>query len=130
MINAPVIAGLLTYLLMLLAYSRPHRRYLHAPLMIGVMLFDLAMPFYLYTHRDWKTRLIDHEDILSFLVWMHIGLLVSLFFLYAMQIPAGRKLWRGDEQARPTHAAQAKGILIMRGLVLITGALLVEQTTT
>ena len=127
MFNAPVLAGLLTYLAMLAVYFWPRPRFLHAPVMLSIMLFDLAMPFYLYMHRDWKERLIDREDILSFLVWMHIGLLVSLFFLYAMQIVAGRKLWQGDASVRPTHASQAKGILIIRGLVLITGALLVEQ---
>ena len=121
-----VIVASLTYLLMLAAFFWNQRRRFHITVMISIMVFDLLMPFYLYANRDWKTRLIDHGDILSFLVWTHFGLLIALFVLYAIQIAAGRRLLRGDVTARPEHRSVAKGILLVRALVIVSGALLVQ----
>lgn len=91
------------------------------------MLFDLTFPVYLYSTRDWKTRLIDHGDILSFGVWMHFGLLISLFVLYVLQIMAGRRLLANDDSIRQEHANLAKGILLVRALVLLSGVLLIQE---
>jgi len=126
MINTVVLVALATYLLMLAAYRFHSIRLFHIPVMIGMVLFDLGMPFYLYLHRDWKTRLIDQGDIFSFMVWCHFGLLIALFVLYGMQVLAGRRLLINDESAREEHRALAKGILFTRALVLISGALLAE----
>lgn len=117
---------LLTYLLMLAAFSRPQRRTFHISTMVFVMCFDLALPVYLYLFRDFYTRLIEHGDITSFLVWMHLIMVLALYILYLFQIQAGRKLLRGDMEARVDHLGQGKGILVVRALALITGALLVE----
>ena len=123
---ATVIAAVLSYLLMLAAFLRPHQRRFHIPAMIAVILFDLGMPFYLYTHRDWWRRLIEHQEILSILVWMHFFLLIVMYALDAAQVYSARKLLRGDPEARGDHRAQGKALLLVRGLVILTGAALVE----
>jgi len=121
-----VIASILTYVLMLGAFYLHHFRTFHVPVMVFIVMFDVLMPFYLYSTRDWKTRLIDHGDIFAFGVWMHFGLLIALFVLYAIQIMAGRKLLQGDQSARGEHKNIAKGILGVRAMVILTGALLVQ----
>lgn len=127
MINEVVIVAAMTYPVMLLAYKLHRVRLFHVPVMAIIMLFDLCMPFYLYLHRDWKTRLIDDGDILSFMVWTHFGLLIALFVLYGLQVMAGYRLLKNDEAARTEHGALAKGILLARALVIISGALLVQE---
>lgn len=129
MINEVIIVAIATYLLMLAAYRFHQIRLFHVPVMVGIMLFDLSMPFYLYLNRDWKTRLIDQGDLFSFMVWCHFGLLIALFVLYGMQILAGRKLLGNDESARAEHQALAKGVLLTRALVIVSGALLVQPET-
>ena len=121
-----VIAASITYLIMLVAFFWHRFRIFHISVMVSVMIFDLLMPFYLYANRDWKTRLIDDGDILSFLVWTHFGLLIALFVLYTIQVAAGRKLVAGDMSARNEHKNVAKGILLVRALVILSGGLLVQ----
>jgi hypothetical protein len=121
-----VIAGILTYILMLSAFYLHKYRLFHVPVMIFIIIFDLAMPFYLYATRDWKTRLIDDGDIFSFAVWTHFGLLIALFVLYVLQVLAGRQLLKGEQSARGEHKNVALGILLVRALVIISGALLVQ----
>ena len=125
-----VIAASITYLIMLVAFFWHRFRAFHISVMVSVMIFDLLMPFYLYTNRDWKTRLIDDGDILSFLVWTHFGLLIALFVLYTIQVAAGRKLIKGDMSARNEHKNVAKGILLTRALVILSGGLLVQAEAT
>ncbi|MEJ2180456.1 MAG: hypothetical protein P8Y28_08470 [Gammaproteobacteria bacterium] len=125
-----VIAASITYLIMLVAFFWHRFRTFHISVMVSVMIFDLLMPFYLYANRDWKTRLIDDGDILSFLVWTHFGLLIALFVLYTIQIAAGRKLITGDMSARNEHKNVAKGILLTRALVILSGGLLVQAEAT
>ena len=126
MIAGTVIFVSITYLIMVAAYFLHHYRRLHITVMASIMLTDFFFPVYLYLTHDWGKRLIDHEEIFSFLIWMHFILLISLYILYVFQIQAGRKILQGDEQARADHKGQAKGILIAKALVIITGALLVE----
>lgn len=121
-----ILAALATYLVMLAAFYLSRIRLVHVGTMVAVMLFDLAMPFYLYLNRDWKGRLIDHGEILSFLLWMHIGLLITLYGLYLIQIKTGLNLLSRDQSVRPDHRSQAVGILVVRALVIISGALLFE----
>jgi len=126
MLAETVIAATLTYPIMVAGYMLRQKRRIHIPIMVSIMVFDLVMPFYLYSTRDWKTRLIDDGDILSFMVWTHFGLLIALFVLYGLQIAAGRRLLRGDVSARPEHRSIAKGLLLVRALVIASGALLVQ----
>lgn len=129
----PFYAAVLTLLIMILAFYWHRMRRFHITVMVSVMVFDLAMPIYLVSTRDWYTRLIVHADILSFGVWAHFGLLVSLFVLYAMQIQTALKILKPVDQAtgdnRAMHRAQAKGVLLVRTLVIVSGALLAEPLT-
>jgi hypothetical protein len=126
MIAATVLAAFLTYLVMLAAFIWARRRAVHIPVMVAVMLFDIAMPVYLYMNKDWHRRLIVEGELTSFLLWTHFLLLLSLYMLYVMQVQVGRRLLRGDEAAREDHRGQGKAILWVRAFVIITGALLVE----
>ncbi len=128
MLPGTVIAAAISYLVMLLAYFQPKRRYLHIPVMICVIVFDVCMPFYLYTHRDWWKRLIEQHEILSILVWFHLFLLIAMYTLEVMQIQTARKLLKGDADARVEHRGQGKAMLLVRGLVILSGAALVESS--
>jgi len=129
MMTGVVWAALASYLLMLAAFRWPKRRYLHIPIMVSVIIFDAAMPFYLYATRDWYKRLIEHGDITSFGVWMHLGLVLTLYVLYALQVSSVRGMLRGEAEARADHHGQGKAIMIVRGVVILMGALLAESPT-
>lgn len=119
-----IIAASISYLVMLAAYFLHNRRWFHAPTMVAMLCFDLGMPIYLYTHRNWYHRLIIEGDMFSFLVWMHFALLIGMYVLYAMQIMTARKILAGDATARADHHAQGKMMLLARGLVILSGAIL------
>lgn len=120
-----ILGAILTMILMLVAMKYHQHRTFHKSSMGLVILFDLAMPFYLYLNRDWKERLIDGGEIFSFLIWMHLGLVLTLYALYFMQILAGIKLAKTGE-GRDNHKAQGKGIVLTRITMILTGALLYE----
>ncbi len=133
--TGPIIAAVLTYLLMLVAFKWHHLRRFHMSVMIFIICFDVGMPFYLVATRDWKTRLIDNGDILSFGVWMHFGLIITLYVLYVIQVQTVLKMLRSPKQAVDSealaaahrdHRAQGMGILLARGLVIATGAILAD----
>ncbi len=117
-------AALVSLAIMLLAMRLFRIRSFHVSVMVLTVLFDLLMPVYLYLNRDWYGRLIEQGDIFSFLVWMHLGLVITLFFLYALQIGSGRRLLKGDPDAREDHRNNARAVLATRVLVILTGALL------
>ncbi|TPW17090.1 MAG: Uncharacterized protein FD130_798 [Halothiobacillaceae bacterium] len=124
-----IIIATMTYFVMVAAYFLPKNRNIHIPIMVGVMLFDLLIPVYLLLNRDWYRRLIEHGDILTFGVWMHFMVVLVLYILYVFQITAGLKMLKGEEMetARADHRAQAKGILLVRGFVIFTGALMYDS---
>ncbi len=126
MIPVTITAALLSYVLMLAAYFLHRQRWLHVPAMLAIIVFDVAMPFYLYLNRNWWKRLVEQGDIASFLVWMHLGLLITMFVLDGAQIITARKIFRGDHTARGDHRTQGKALLVVRGLVVVTGAILTE----
>ncbi|NNM83446.1 MAG: hypothetical protein HKL98_12720 [Burkholderiales bacterium] len=101
-----------------------HRRKFHIPVMVSVLLFDLSLPFYLYSHRHWWHRLIEQQEIFSSLVWMHAGILLMMYGLYGAQIYTALKISKGDAEARAAHRAQGKVMLILRLFVILTGMLL------
>ena len=113
-----------SYLLMLTAYFLPRQRLFHIPAMFAVMAFDLALPVYLYTHRDWWHRLVEQQEIFSPLIWMHFALFFVMYALDGAQILSGRKLLKGGEAIRADHRAQARILLVVRGLVIVSGAIL------
>jgi len=117
-------AALVSFAVMLVAMRLHRLRALHVSVMVLTVLFDLLMPVYLYLNRDWYGRFIEQEDIFSFLVWMHLGLVITLFFLYFLQFQSGRRLLRGEKEARADHRNNARAVLAARALVILTGALL------
>lgn len=129
MFGIPFLVASATYLLMLAAYYLPRRRYFHIPVMVSCILFDIGLPIYLYTHRDWWKRLIDHQEILSSLVWMHLCLLVVLYVLYVTQALTAQKIFKGDKEARISHHTQGKLLLIVRALAIFSGAILANSAT-
>ncbi len=108
------------------AYLARRRARLHAAMMRALIIFDFAFPFYLYLTHDWGKRLIEQQEILSFLVWAHFGLGLLLYTLEVLQWRAGKRLQGGDAAARAEHRALAKGIAAARLVVFATGALLYE----
>ncbi len=126
MLAATVIYAALSYLLMVAAFFFSRVRYLHMTVMVTIMVSDLFFPVYLYMNREWGRRLFDEEEIFSFLIWMHVILIITLYLLYFLQIQTARGILKGSSTSRSEHHNQARGILIVRALVIITGALLVE----
>ncbi len=122
----PFLAACASYALMLAAYFLPKRRAFHMPAMGAAILFDVAMPFFLVTHRNWWHRLIEQNDIFSFLVWMHFGLLITMYALEAAQVATARQILKGVPNARVTHHSQGRALLMARGLVIVTGGFLAE----
>ena len=121
-----LVFGVVTYLLMVMAFFMPKKRAIHIPIMAGSMAFDLMMPFYLFMTRDWYKRLIEQEEIFSFMIWMHFILVLTLYALYALQILTVKKMLAGETVAREEHRTQGKGILIARGLVVLSALMLIE----
>ena len=124
MLLITTLAAIFSYLLMLAAYFLPRQRYFHIPVMAATMVFDLALPVYLYLHRDWWHRLIEQQEIFSSLVWMHFLLFITMYALDAAQIHTARKILRGDPAARNDHHVQGKTLLWVRGLVILSGGIL------
>ncbi|MBL0039430.1 MAG: hypothetical protein IPP36_13760 [Nitrosomonadales bacterium] len=124
---ATVWAALLTYAVMLVAFRYAKQRALHVLGMTSIILFDLGMPVYLYLYKDWYRRLIVESELTSFLVWIHFMMLVMMYALYVMQVKTALRLLRCDNSVRIDHRAQGRAVLLVRALVIFTGALLVES---
>ncbi len=119
---------LATYAAMIGAYFLARQRIIHIGVMASVMVIDLAFPVWLVFNRDWYKRLIEQEEILSFMIWMHFMLVLALYALYVMQIMAGRRLLRGDNEARADHRTQGIGVLVVRGLVIASAFMLIDPS--
>ena len=121
-----LIFAVITYLLMVMAFFLAKSRAIHIPVMAGCILFDLLMPVYLILTKDWYKRLIEQEELFSFMIWMHFILVLTLYALYGLQIMTVKKMIAGDKVAREEHRSQGKGILIARGLVVLSALMLIE----
>ncbi len=126
MISGVLIFIIATYILMVWAFLWAKNRIFHIPVMVSVILIDIGFPVYLIMTKDWYKRLIEQGEILSFMIWMHFILVLVLYGLYFLQIQTAIKLMRGDEEARAEHHDQGKGILIARGLVILSAAMLID----
>lgn len=125
---SPIVLGsILTYILMLVAWRFYRPRIWHVSAMAICMLFDITVPFYLYFARNWPHILIDKGEILDYLVWMHVALDILLFTLYFLQIKEGIQIWQGKREVRDLHRQQAKVILTVRILVVLSGMLLAPR---
>lgn len=126
MIPGTVLFATTTFIIMLVTFFLARVRRVHIPVMATIMVIDLFFPVYLFLTRDWHKKLIEHGEIFSFLMWMHLILVITLYVLYVVQIQTARKILEGEDAAKGDHRAQGIGILIARGLVIFTGALLAE----
>lgn len=126
--SGALLFGIATYALMVAAFFLARWRSFHMPVMMGTILFDLLMPFYLVLTNDWYKRLIEQEEIFSFMIWMHFILVLTLYALYGLQIMTVKKMVNGDQVARKEHRSQGLGILIARGLVILSAAMLIDPT--
>lgn len=126
--SGALLFGIATYALMVAAFFLARWRSFHMPVMMGTILFDLLMPFYLVLTNDWYKRLIEQEEIFSFMIWMHFILVLTLYALYGLQIMTVKKMVNGDPVARKEHRSQGLGILIARGLVILSAAMLIDPT--
>jgi len=126
MIAGTVLFASVTWCVMLGNFFLSRFRRLHPTIMMVIIAVDVAFPFYLFFTRDWGRRLFDEGEILSVLLWVHLSFVVMLYVLYAVQIQAGFSLLREGVRLRKEHRAQGISILVVRALVVLTGALLVE----
>jgi hypothetical protein len=131
--EGPFYLATLTFLPMLLAVYWHRVQRFHVSVMLSIIAFDIGMPFYLMMTRNWNKRLLEDGDILSFGVWMHFGLNIALFVLYAIQVQAGFRLLKkpknNSEEIQREHRLLAKGVLFVRALVIASGAMLSEPET-
>lgn len=123
-----ILVTAVTFLIMLLGFALRRNRRVHIALMSLVIVYDVLFPFYLFFSRDWYKRLVVNEDILTFGVWMHFGGVILLYVLYVFQIQAARNMMTdaADVESRVNHRKQGIGLLITRGYVLLTGAMLYD----
>jgi hypothetical protein len=128
MIAGTVLFATITWCVMLANFFLSRFRRLHPTIMMAIVAIDAAFPFYLFFTRDWGRRLFDEGEILSVLLWVHLSFVVMLYVLYVVQIQAGFSLLREGVRLRKEHRAQGIGILVVRALVVFTGALLVESS--
>lgn len=127
MISGTLAFMILTWFFLLGAFFLHRIRSLHITITSSVIALDVCFPFYLFLTRDWQKRLFQDDEILSFLLWMHLMLIITLYVLYVVQVQAGRKIISGgDQKVRSEHRGQGIGILVTRALVILTGGLLVE----
>ncbi len=126
--SGALLFAIATYALMVMAFFLAKWRSFHMPVMVATILFDLLMPIYLVLTHDWYKRLIEQEEIFSFMIWMHFMLVLTLYALYGLQIMTVKKMINGDVVARKEHRTQGVGILIARGLVILSAAMLIDPT--
>jgi len=120
-----VVLVLISFAVMAVAWGVRKRHPLHIGMMSAVMVFDLFFPIWLYMTHEWVKRLIEQGELFSFLIWAHLFLDLTLYALYVMQIQAGKQILAGNLEGRHNHRVQSKGILVVRTLVFITGAMLI-----
>lgn len=104
-----------------------HRiRMLHVPVMVSVMVVDMFFPVYLVFTRDWTRRLIEEGEIFSFMIWMHLMLVIVMYMLYFFQLKTVRTMLSGQKTERAEHRSQGRAILVTRLMVILTAMLLVD----
>ncbi len=120
-----VMIVLISFVVLAVAWLVKKNHILHIALMSCIMVFDVLFPVWLYLTHNWVKRLIDDGELLSFAIWAHVFLILTLYALYVLQIQAGRQLLGGQRDARPEHRLQSRGIIVVRLFVFLSGALLI-----
>ena len=125
-----------TCLLQYAAFRFAHIRSFHVSVMVSLLIFDICFPIYLFMTRDWYNQLIVQGDILTFGVWIHFMLVITLYVLYVVQVQVVRAIRSGKEDEervltlKKEHRAQGLGILVTRPMMIFTGALLAPEVAT
>lgn len=128
-----IIFAAATCLLQGAAFYLARIRRFHLTVMISLLIFDLVFPIYLFMTRDWYNQLIVQGDILTFGVWIHLMLVITLYVLYVVQVQVARAMVYGNvdseakKELKKEHRAQGIGILIVRPMMVFTGALLAPE---
>jgi len=120
-----VLLVLISFVVLAVAWAVKKNHRLHVSLMGCVMVFDIVFPVWLYMTHNWIKRLIDDGELLSFAIWAHVFLILTLYALYVLQIQAGHQMLGGHTEVRPNHRVQSRGIVIVRLFVFLSGALLI-----
>jgi len=126
-LKGTLLAVIISFIAMGVAYRYARIRSLHVTVMLLVVTFDIVFPVYLYLVNDWYKQMIQEEQIFTFSPWMHFMLIIVLYALYVIQIQAGRRLLADHKEARQPHKQQGQGIMLARLLVFATGALLLVR---
>lgn len=121
-----LILAFASLILMLIGYYCSRFRVLHISIMATVICIDIAMPFYLFQIGDWKKRLIDQEEIFSFLIWMHVGLVLCIYILFAAQVATAFKIVQAQTDVRTVHRMQGRAAILVKLLIVLTGAILIK----
>jgi len=125
-----------TCLLQFAAFYFAHIRSFHVSVMVLLLIIDICFPVYLFMTRDWYNQLIVQGDILTFGVWIHFMLVITLYVLYAVQVQVARTIVARKEnveriiELKKEHRAQGLGILVTRPMMIFTGALLAPEIAT
>jgi len=122
---ASVVLVLASFVWLLFALGLRKQHKLHAAMMAVLWLFDALFPIYLYLTHDWYTRLVTHQELLSFALWAHLILVISLHALYVLQMMSGRQMLQQPDVERKNHHMQARAFVILRVFVFVSGALLI-----
>jgi uncharacterized membrane protein len=120
-----VMIVLISFAVLAVAWLVKKNHVMHIGLMSCVMIFDVLFPVWLYLTHNWVKRLIDDGELLSFAIWAHVFLILTLYSMYVLQIQAGRQLLAGRREVRANHRLQSRGIVIVRLFVFLSGALLI-----
>jgi|UPI0003825AFE hypothetical protein len=120
-----VLLVLMSFVWLFFALVLRKRHSLHAAMMAALCLFDVLFPVYLYLTHDWYTRLVVHQELLSFALWAHLILVISLYALYGFQMLSGRQMLQQPDAERKNHQMQARSFVILRLFVFMSGALLI-----
>ena len=112
---------------MAIGYFCSRYRRIHIFIMLSVLCIDVWMPFYLYQTGDWYKRLLVQEEIFSFLIWMHFGLILCLYLLFAVQIHTAFQMIRHKKNdVREMHRQQGRAALLVKFLIVLTGIILIK----
>ncbi len=120
-----VMLVMISFVVLAVAWMARKNHLLHIILMGCVMVFDVLFPVWLYITHNWVKRLIDDGELLSFSIWTHVFLILTLYAMYVLQVQAGRQMLAGHHGARQNHQVQSRGIIIVRVFVFLSGALLI-----
>ena len=94
-----------------------HRRRVHVPVMLGVIVADLVLLLVVETRARAVERVVAGVPAT---VWVHVAIAVSCLVAYGVAVTTGTLLLRGRESVRRVHRANAVVAVCLRLAVLAT----------